>query len=243
MQVCVLDTTSKKIQAKLGGAPATINPDIVASWADDTGSSFVEGSTDSVLNGSTLVDVVASPAASTRRVIKNITIFNRDTAAVVLSVYFVNGGTSRLIYSGSVAAGSTWTTDTTQGLKGDTGATGATGATGSTGATGPTGPAATLYTQSYGSTTTFDIDANGALQIVTLTGSPMLAVTCTTNRVFCLTLLQDGSGSHTVTWFSGIKWAGGSAPTLTTTLNKSDTFTFIRTGSGAYLGFVAGQNN
>ncbi len=99
-----------------------------------------------------------------------------------------------------------------------------------------------LYAASDASTITFDIDANGALQTVTLGGNRTLALTISANRVFSLILKQDGTGSRLVTWFSGISWAGGVAPTLTTTLNKSDQFVFVRTGSGAYLGFVVGQN-
>src|SRR3972149_3904825 len=150
--------------------------------------------------------------------------------------------TPRKIFPGSVAAGGTWTTDVTQGLKGDTGATGSPGATGSTGATGAAGPANTAYGASDGGTITFHVDPNGGLQSVTLGGNRTIAVTISTNRAFVLALKQDGTGTRTVTWFSGILWAGGAAPTLTTTINKTDTFGFIRTGSGVYLGFGVGQN-
>lgn len=37
-----------------------------------------------------------------------------------------------------------------------------------------------------------------------------------------LTLIQDSTGSRTATWPSTVKWAGGSAPTLTTTANARD---------------------
>ncbi len=143
-----------------------------------------------------------------------------------------------------VKSAGTWSVSLNiKGATGDTGATGSTGATGDTGATGPQGPANTLYTQSDASTVTFDIDTNGGLQKVVLGGNRTLAVTCSTNRAFVLVITQDGTGTRVPTWFSGISWAGGSAPTLTTTLNKTDTFGFIRTGSGAYLGFVVGLNS
>lgn len=78
---------------------------------------------------------------------------------------------------------------------------------------------------------------------VTLGGNRTLAVSGgVTGQQFTIVLVQDGSGSRTVTWFSGIKWAGGSAPTLTTTINKADIFTFKQTGAGAYYGMIAGQN-
>ena len=59
---------------------------------------------------------------------------------------------------------------------------------------------------------------------------------------FIIRMLQDGTGSRTVTWFSTIKWAGGSAPTLTTTPDKADVVGFIVTGTDTYDGFVVGQN-
>ena len=57
-----------------------------------------------------------------------------------------------------------------------------------------------------------------------------------------LRILQDGTGSRTVTWFSTIKWAGGTAPTLTTTADKADVLGFLCTATDAYDGFVVGQN-
>lgn len=39
-------------------------------------------------------------------------------------------------------------------------------------------------------------------------------------------LVQDGTGSRTVTWPSNVAWAGGTAPTLTTTASAYDQLTF-----------------
>ncbi len=47
-------------------------------------------------------------------------------------------------------------------------------------------------------------------------------------------LTQDGTGSHTVTLNSVLKWAGGSAPTLTTAANSTDTFVFISCSDKAF---------
>jgi hypothetical protein len=63
---------------------------------------------------------------------------------------------------------------------------------------------------------------------------------------FLIRLQQDGTGSRTVTWFDHISWAGGSAPTLTTTENKADLLGFLTASGtgGAYWfdGLVVGQN-
>lgn len=61
-------------------------------------------------------------------------------------------------------------------------------------------------------------------------------------KSFLLTLVQDASGSRTVVWPNTIKWQGGVAPTLTTTANKQDVFSFICTDGINWLGFVVGQN-
>ena len=93
-----------------------------------------------------------------------------------------------------------------------------------------------------GATITFNL-ASGNKQRVTLGGNRTLALSNVQNgHVFFLRLLQDGTGSRTVTWFSTIKWAGGTAPTLTTTANKADTFAFMQTASDEYDGFICGQN-
>lgn len=56
-------------------------------------------------------------------------------------------------------------------------------------------------------------------------------------------LLQDGTGSRTVTWPASVKWPGGVAPTLTTTAAKTDIVTLLtRDGGTTWYGFVGGQN-
>ncbi len=100
----------------------------------------------------------------------------------------------------------------------------------------------TITADSDGATITFNM-ATSNLHSVTLGGNRTLAVSnVAVGQTFILRLLQDGTGSRTVTWFSTIKWAGGSAPTLTTTASKADMIGFVCTGSGTYDGFVIGQN-
>ena len=102
----------------------------------------------------------------------------------------------------------------------------------------------TITTASDGATVTFNLGL-GNMHQVTLGGNRTLALSnATTGQVFFIKLIQDGSGSRTVTWFSGITWRGnsGSAPTLSTAANDVDTFMFICTGSGAYDGFIVSQD-
>ena len=100
-----------------------------------------------------------------------------------------------------------------------------------------------LKANSDGTTVTFDLnEAN--VHTVTLGGNRTFAISNeTAGQKFIIRVLQDGTGSRTVsTWFSTIKWAGGSAPTLTTTADKADVFGFLVTGTDTYDGFVVGQN-
>lgn len=99
----------------------------------------------------------------------------------------------------------------------------------------------TLNNNSYQSTVTFDMDVSSHHKL-TLTGNATLAVTNVDNdQAFIIHLIQDGTGSRLVNWFSGIKWSGGSSPTLTTTASKVDSFGFIKDGSD-YYGYILGQN-
>ena len=74
-------------------------------------------------------------------------------------------------------------------------------------------------------------------------GNITIAISNETNgQYFAIDITQDGGGSRTVTWFTTIKWADGSAPTLTTTGSKRDSFGFKVTGTDTYDGFIIGQN-
>ena len=93
-----------------------------------------------------------------------------------------------------------------------------------------------------GATVTFDLDTSST-HTVTLGGNRTLALSnADAGQKFIIRLVQDATGSRTVTWFSTIKWAGGVTPTLTTTANKTDVFGFICTSAGNYDGFVVGYN-
>lgn len=100
----------------------------------------------------------------------------------------------------------------------------------------------TLKADTDGSTITFDLDESN-IHSVTLGGNRILALdNADAGQAFVIRLTQDGTGSRTVTWFSTIKWAGGSAPTLTTTAGATDVFGFICTSGGNYDGYIVGFN-
>ena len=78
----ILDNTSKTTQIVLGEVIATAQPQYTASYEDINvaGGTFVAGATNGVLNGTTPVTVVGSPGASTQRRIKEISVYNADSA-------------------------------------------------------------------------------------------------------------------------------------------------------------------
>jgi hypothetical protein len=82
---------------------------------------------------------------------------------------------------------------------------------------------------------------NGTVQIITLTGTCTITMpTAVSGKSFIMLLRQDATGSRTVTW-STVKWAGGTAPTITSTASKQDIYSFFSDGSSWY-GVTVGQN-
>jgi hypothetical protein len=60
---------------------------------------------------------------------------------------------------------------------------------------------------------------------------------------FALQLSADGT-ARSVAWPASIRWPGGTAPTITSTANKVDTFAFFSYDSGiSYYGFATGTNS
>lgn len=113
MKTLVLDGTAISIQVAMSTSAATTNPTFVSTYADNSGTGITEGATDGALNGSTDVTVVPAPTGSNRRVIKDITIYNGDSAPVTIFVKYDNNATQRTIAKVTLAVGDTWTTDGT----------------------------------------------------------------------------------------------------------------------------------
>lgn len=105
----ILDATTKSIVASMSGAAATTNPDFTSAYADNNGTTFTEGANDGAFNGTTPVTLVAAPGALTRRTIKSITIENKDTEAVTITISYVNGVNTRTVAKVTLNVGDTWT--------------------------------------------------------------------------------------------------------------------------------------
>jgi hypothetical protein len=99
------------------------------------------------------------------------------------------------------------------------------------------------YSPAGAGTATLDLSLGNDFEITMPAGNITIALSnATVGQKFTISILQDATGSRTVTWFTTIRWVGGVAPTLTTTASKRDYFGFKVTGSGTYDGFVIGQN-
>lgn len=98
----------------------------------------------------------------------------------------------------------------------------------------------TAFTANSNSAITLSLD-NGTLDIITLTANCTITMpTAAVGKSFLLFLKQDATGGRSVTW-STVKWAGGTAPTITSTASKQDIFSFFSDGTNWY-GVVVGQN-
>ena len=110
-----------------------------------------------------------------------------------------------------------------------------------------TGNVALTQFNAGNSGTALTIDWNsGNNQRVTLTGNCTFTLSNPkAGGVYTLELVQDGTGSRTVTWPAAVLWPGGTTPTLTTTINRADMFTLYYDavpGTPKYLGQTFGLN-
>jgi hypothetical protein len=253
MKILVLDGTAISIQVAMTASAATTNPTFVSTYADNAGSGITEGATDGALNGSTDVTVVPAPTGSNRRVIKGITIFNGDTAAVTVLIKYDNNATQRTLVKVTLAVGDTWTTDGVFDTNGNlkqtvanvnlaTGVTGvlpiANGGTGSTtlaGANIPVTNVANTFTglQTFsGTASNADVKTSNILETATVSATAAtgtIAYDVTTQSVLYYT--TNASGNFTV------NFRGSSGTTLNTIMATGESLsaTFLVTnGATAY---------
>lgn len=69
----------------------------------------------------------------------------------------------------------------------------------------------------------------------------LLVTNPTAGQPFVVRLSQASAGNRAV-FFDTIKWAGGTTPTLTAVIDKTDVFGFLCTASGYYDGYAVGYN-
>lgn len=83
----------------------------------------------------------------------------------------------------------------------------------------------------------FSIAHNANITTLTISNPSATGKSCS----FTLILKQDSGGGKTITWPAAVKWAGGAAPTLTTTANAVNILTFITIDAGTtWYGMLGG---
>jgi uncharacterized protein YjbI with pentapeptide repeats len=84
----------------------------------------------------------------------------------------------------------------------------------------------------------FTVSLNAAITTLTISNPPASG----SGGSFTLIFTADGT-ARAVTWPAAIKWAGGTAPTITSTSGKVDSFAFFTSDGGTnWQGFIGGQN-
>lgn len=84
----------------------------------------------------------------------------------------------------------------------------------------------------------FTVSLNAAITTLTISNPPASG----SAGSFTLIFTADGT-ARAVTWPASIKWAGGTAPTLTSTSGKADSFAFFTSDGGTtWQGYIGGQN-
>jgi hypothetical protein len=96
----------------------------------------------------------------------------------------------------------------------------------------------TNYTESQvnignSSTTQTIALSNGTVQTVTLTGNCTFTMPSVAEGKSFLVLIKSGAGSFTGT-FTGVKWPGNTAPTITNTASRMDIIAFSSDGTNWY---------
>lgn len=105
--------------------------------------------------------------------------------------------------------------------------------------------ATALTAQSYFTEATINDPATGTLSW-DVAAAQVAKVTLAANRImaaptnlqagafYSLMVIQDNSGSKTISWNSVFKWAAGTAPTLSTAASARDIFVFRSDGTNLY---------
>src|SRR3990167_9170716 len=113
-----LDTTTRSIEVLLGGAVATNQLPIVASYADSELPAYAsfadlrlaqetQATNQTATNNTSVVTAVAAPGSGDQRRLKYLSVYNADTAEVTPTVRLNDNGTTRILAKPTLAVGDT----------------------------------------------------------------------------------------------------------------------------------------
>ena len=101
----ILTETTDRLQIVLAGNVTANHLQCVAFWRDVTTTTFTPGRSVAVSNNTTDANIVASPAASTQRIIDLLTVYNTDTANATVTIKFDANGTDYTLWRGILGVG------------------------------------------------------------------------------------------------------------------------------------------
>ena len=101
----ILTETTDRLQIVLAGNVTANHLQCVAFWRDVTTTAFTPGRSVAVSNNTTDANIVASPAASTQRIIDLLTVYNTDTANATVTIKFDANGTDYTLWRGILGVG------------------------------------------------------------------------------------------------------------------------------------------
>lgn len=98
------------------------------------------------------------------------------------------------------------------------------------------------YAPAAGATVTLDLRLGSDHRVLLPSGGNVtLAVKNAVEGQRFIVSVTQSSTTRLVTWFSTIRWADGTEPTLSATADKRDTFGFIATSPTTFDGFILGM--
>ena len=114
------------------------------------------------------------------------------------------------------------------------------GGTGATAINLSTSPSITggLLALDFTTYTVFEFTLTQNVTSITLTNVPAAGILAS----IMIIITGDGT-ARSVTWPTNFKWPSGTAPSITSTLNKKDVFVFFSSdGGSSWEAFISGQN-
>ncbi len=97
-------TTTRRLRAYLAGAVTSQQPDYNCSWVDIDSTAYTTSpdSAGGTLNSTTPVEIVPVAPTGSKRQVRHISIYNRDSAAVTVTVEFYDGANGRRIVTAAL---------------------------------------------------------------------------------------------------------------------------------------------
>lgn len=101
----ILQNTTTLLQIKLGSSVTTNQLPFSSSYVDTTTNTFSPEQVSGVTNDTSTVTLVSAPAASTKRTIKYISIYNNDTVSAVITIQLSDNTVERILGKYTLSSG------------------------------------------------------------------------------------------------------------------------------------------